>query len=270
MERIETGTTTERRTRCLIFIGMCVLFAGWFGYDGWVKWPASNRAWAIDNAPASFGEVRAKSANTVRTNPKVTLATWNKLSSALEAQKSMTREDLVGMLGEPALVARNDAAGTEELMFIGPALFVHAVVRNNVVLPADVNGKANEEHSEGSIRWQRGLTYILLAVVVLGLLQFVRITRTKVVLDEQGLTYNGKRIAWDDMTGLSIGDFDRKGWVELEYRAGDETDVLRIDNYKVNAFRPIVSALCERKGFVSPYDAAARDESSGEGDAGNV
>jgi len=116
-----------------------------------------------------------------------------------------------------------------------------------------VQVEENRDRSEASIRGQKVFATLVGAVALVGLIQLIRIVRTRVVLDDEGLTYNGKLVRWEDMTALDSERYHEKGWVDLEYTANGAKTYLRIDNYKVKAFKEIVSAICERKGFPSPF-----------------
>jgi hypothetical protein len=41
---LQTGTTAQRRNRILFLTVLCVIFCGWFAYDGWYKYPRENEA----------------------------------------------------------------------------------------------------------------------------------------------------------------------------------------------------------------------------------
>jgi hypothetical protein len=242
MNRIETGTTGERWVRCLVFVGLCVVFGAWFAYDGWVSYPAKNLQWAVQELPP-----RPPDAPKITTNPNVTgkniLPILRKVA---DPKVTLTRSQVIGLLGNPAY--QNNE--TNELYFVGPAAVVQVRLAGDRVVDAKV--KESHEHSEADINNQKRLSVILAVVAVIALVQFVRIISTRVVLDDEGYNFNGRLVTWDAMTGLNSDRYHEKGWVDLEYKDGEETVTLRIDNYKVRAFKEIVNAICERKGFPNP------------------
>jgi hypothetical protein len=89
--------------------------------------------------------------------------------------------------------------------------------------------------------------------------------RTRVVLDDNGLSYNRLHIPWEAMTGLRAKDYSRKYWVDLEYTAGDVTRSLRLDSFHIQQFNEVLAAICERKGFPSPVEASGPKEDTGGG-----
>jgi len=66
-------------------------------------------------------------------------------------------------------------------------------------------------------------------------------------IDDEGMVYDGQRIAFADM--VSLRDYSPKGWIDLYYRVGEREKRLRLDNEKVLRFDEIVDALCKAKGF---------------------
>jgi hypothetical protein len=257
MERIESGTTGERRIRCLIFIAMCVIFCVWFAYDGWVGYAQENLKWAAQNLPPG-----APPMDELKTNPKVTLASLVKFRDRVKIEgKVFTRDDFDALFGEPAYVDTNGDETT--LYYIGPAVFLSVMLSDGQFVyqgeqrfKEKVKAEENRQHGEGSIRAQQNWSIGLGIIIIIAILQFIRIVRTKVVVDDEGLTYNSKRIPWDAMVELDASRYHSKGWVELEFTAGDETDSLRIDSYKVQKFREVVGAIVERKGFADPFESA--------------
>lgn len=254
MDRIETGTTNERKVRTLIFVLMLTAFGLYFLYDGFKGYPAKNLEFLRQKLPAAPTKPLA-------TNPKITKASLEELKARAQADlKPIPRAELLELLGEPAY----EDAAKQELYFIGPAVFCRIQLRDGSLKldypeqwERTVFAEESDKYRESDIEGQKLWAKIVLIAAVIGLIQLIRIVRTKVVVDDEGLLYNGRRIAWDAMTALDISKYRQKGWVDLEYRDGEETEVLRIDNYKVNAFRDVVSALCARKAFPSPFAEAA-------------
>ena len=112
-------------------------------------------------------------------------------------------------------------------------------------------------HSKDDIR---GQFYWAAGTVVLSLYFFLRVFRAaklRAVVDEEGMTYGGRRIAFDDM--VSLRDYNRKGWVDLYYRAGGQEKKLRIDNQKIARFEEIAELICDQKGFENPLKTVAAD-----------
>lgn len=104
---IKSGPTRERQIRMSVFFLMCVVFAGWFGYDGKWGYPAKNLEWAREAMPGEAPDFQA--------DPKMMANNLKQLS------EGMTVEQLTDLLGEPVFVQ------PKELKFTGPEL--EAIVR---------------------------------------------------------------------------------------------------------------------------------------------
>ena len=244
MQRIESGTTGERKIRSGLFTLMCAVFAGYFYLDGWYRYPAQNREWAMQFLPQEAPR------DQVVTSPRVTRRNLEALRARVfQPGQPVSRQELLERLGPPAYEAPDG-----DLYFIGPAMFFHADLQAGQLVPAGWKNPVVEgvKHTESDIRWNRWLAPILGVVVVISLIRLVRILRARAVLDDSGLTYGGKFVSWESMTGIDAGDYARKGWLDLRYTEGGQTRTLRLDNYEIREFRPIVAAICERKGFPSP------------------
>lgn len=89
MMRIESGSTGERKIRTGLFVVMCLAFAGWFAYDGFVGYPSANLEWALSAMP--------EKPEHPTTTPQASVATLTTV------QPGMSEAELRGLLGEPAL-----------------------------------------------------------------------------------------------------------------------------------------------------------------------
>ena len=89
--RIESGTTNDRRLRLLLFLVMCLVFALWFGYDGFRGYPAGNLEKALENMPVKPPNPRI--------NPRA-------IKQDLEEKitEGMTIEELTASFGDPLLI----------------------------------------------------------------------------------------------------------------------------------------------------------------------
>jgi hypothetical protein len=239
--KIESGTTTEHRVRLGIFLAMCVVFAGYFGYDGLWGYPGQNREWARQGIDVP-GDKKAD----IWTNPKVLV------SEAVQIEEGMTEDEVRSRLGEPAVVV--EAAGlprSKDHWYVGPAAYARIQFSDGKVR-GKVHPVENETKSESDIRFQKILGLILGVVSLVVGAYYIRINTWKTVVDESGLTSKGHHVPWDHMTGLDTSDYDRKGWLDVVYGRNGDTDTLRLDSYHIDRFDEIVNTICERKGFACP------------------
>lgn len=311
--RIESGSTGERKARVGIFLVMCVMFSGWFAYDGLITYPRKNLDWArqaMVDAPTELQpnpRVKGEALRDLREGPiargetptlealreqfgeptyvqpgrliyagpqlsvtvvvddgkVVTVKPPEKLSHPPDAPNySVTPEKIERIkpgMSEAELTLELGSNATREpqkYWFVGPAGFLMAPVEGGkVVGKPDV--QLSKEYSEGDIFVQKALS-VILAFVSLGVgWMFLQALRLKVVLDDAGLTYNGRSIGWDQMQALDTARYLEKGWVDLVYDDGGTQRVQRIDSYHVARFKEIVAAICERKGFTLPTAQSA-------------
>lgn len=251
--QIQSGITSWWRNRHLLFLGMLLAFAGWFGYDGFIKYPAENRAWAAQAIGISASELQ--------TNPLVTKSTIIEMNKELSG-KAMTFEEC-RVIHEKYLGKASYQKG-DQSWWVGPAMYLK--LDPSYEAPPDSTGQKarwrelvepEASRREGQILGQKW--WSLGIVILAGLigLKLLFVMRTKVVLDEVGLQYNSKSISWEAMTGLRSDDYERKSWVDLEYTAGDVTRSIRLDSLHIDKFKEILTAICDRKGFKNPLPEAA-------------
>jgi hypothetical protein len=243
---IESRSTAWWRNRTIMFLVMFLAAGIWFAYDGYVKYPAENLKWAksaMTNPPSDL-----------RPNPRVIGANLQRLvdnyNAASKAGKNLTVAELKSCLGDPSVVQGR------ELWFVGPAAYLRAIEQDNGKVLLDSPQVATKP-SENSIWWQKATAAVAFLVAGWAAVNLVRALRTHVVLDDAGLKYNSRLIPWDAMTGLRTERYKPKGWVELDYTADGAARSIRLDSFHLENFDPILTAICERKGFPSPLTAAA-------------
>ncbi len=237
---IESGTTSDRRNRIIMSLGLLLLFGGWFAYDGFVSYPAKNMKWArqfLNSVPGMADRAD------LRTNPQA------RLDALRQVKQDMPLDDVKRLLGEPTFENGTDYC------YIGPASFGWYAVRDGKV--AEIKRvEENSEPSEGDVRNNRYISAVL-ALVALGVfLHLIRVLRSRIVLDDAGLRIRGQTIGWGDMQGLDAREYARKGWIDLQC-AGSQS--VRLDGYEIDRFDEIVGEICNRKGFASPL-APPEDE----------
>ena len=240
---IVSGTTPDRRNRIIIFLALFGLFAGWFGYDGFVRYPAKNMAWArqylasIENFPPL---------DQIKANPKATLEHLNKV------KPGMTTAEIKTLLGEPAF------QDSKNCCYIGVASFGWFTLNGDKI--AEVKKvQMNSEPTESDIANQKRISFIAGGAALLALIHLLRVLKSRTVLDDQGLQVSGKLVGWDAMRSLDASQYAQKGWLDLEYALGDTTAIVRLDSYHIDLFDEIVTEICQRKEFASPLSASMSD-----------
>lgn len=250
---IESGPTGERKVRTLLLFLMVAVFSAWFAYDGWVGYPKSNYK-------EHLGQLTKEERETVGdlpVYPTVTQHNWEpafeSIKQAPDAQRRAMLEELFG--------AKPSYENVEALYYFGPAYRVKVALNDGVPALPMVGSSATK--SETSIQWQLYLA-VVLAVVSVYLLWFVSgVFRTHLVLDDSGLTLNGRDpIAWDAMKRLDISRFADKGWVDLHYDENGAESKLRLDEYHLAKFDDVIDEICARKGFENPLPVEESEHQS--------
>jgi hypothetical protein len=260
---IQSGITSWWRNRHLLFLAMLLAFAGWFGYDGFVKYPAENRAWAAQAIGAAPTDIQV--------NSQLTRSKADEIGKELGG-RPITFEECRATLEKH--VGKPSYQKGDQYWWVGPAMYIK--LDPNYVSPPDSTGHtahwlqradAPPGSQESQILGQKWWAMGILGLAVLVALKLALVMRTKVVLDDAGLRYKSKSISWDAMTGLRSDDYARKFWVDLEYTAGDVTRSLRLDSLHIAKFKEILTAICERKGFKNPLTETKPEAQAEDGDS---
>lgn len=258
MSLLESGPARFDRNYLLVIGIVCVALAGYFVYDGAYGYYQDNRQEA-----------------------ETELARWTTLSvdelgksltrqdfEQLRASSPTTRDQVRAALGEP--LPPKDAAARPDNVERFASIYGMAVVPFTPTGRVSVRGMQWQPwgHSRDEIDTQY---YWALVPGLIALYFFVRVYRAatlRAAIDEEGMTYGGRRIAFAEM--VSLRDYNRKGWVDLYYRAGEREKRLRIDNQKIARFDEIAELICEKKGFANPIKAAEEERDTEEEEGGQA
>src|SRR5262249_25160781 len=127
---------------------------------------------------------------------------------AARVKEGISRGQVHLELGTPATV-REKAA-----WYVGPAAYGCFELAEGKLARA-IKVEASENHTEKDIAWQKWIAAFLSIASLIVASKFLGAVRTRALLDDTGLTYNGKQIPWDNMTALNIAEYRDKGWVDL-------------------------------------------------------
>ena len=238
--RLESGPA---RTDMLWNAGVvvaCVALAGWFVYDWRIGYPRDNREVAQRRLAELLGDP-GRIPDPLPERP--TKDDFTRLRKRSVTDLGEVRREL----GEPLISKR--AAGREVDYYAsayGMGMIPH--VGNRVI--TDEIRWDKWEHTYAEIQQQYWCAIIALLFAAYFAWRTFRAATLRVVLDEEGIDYAGKRIAWEAIDRLD--NYSPKGWVDIFYRLGDRERKLRLDNQKVARFDEIIDAICQRKGLADP------------------
>lgn len=236
--RLESGPAKADRNWQIVRAAIFLAFALWFVYDGLIGWPNENREEAkkiLENREYE-GDVTFDDLGDQPDEATLT---------QLRAGGATTQDELRRILGQPTRV-RRDGTGEVTEYYASRWGVISASVKNGRIVPESLAWKKWYK-DRGEIRGQFAFAAIPLPFVLYFLWRLYKAVTLRVVIDDEGMTYAGRRIAFADMTDLR--DYSPKGWIDLYYKVGESERKLRLDNEKVRLFDEIVAAICEKKGF---------------------
>jgi len=239
--RLESGPARFDQLYYTGFFLLCFGFGLYFFYDWKIGYPDKNaeeaRQWLITKMPP------ANVPDELPEHP-----TRGDYIAALKANPR-TAKDLRDALGEPLITAPGEG-GRTWVYFVSKYGRGEVPLRGEQIVTGEVEMWKKWHKTQGEVGQQFwcGLLAILLSLWVLRLA--VRAFTLRIVLDDAGLDYGGKRIALDAMTRLA--DYSPKGLVSLYYKEGAAEKKLRLDNHKIARYEEIVDAIAEAKGFENP------------------
>lgn len=250
--RIESGPTRERKVRTSITFLLVVLMAVWFAYDGLIGYPAKNKAEHLEQLTPEERE----QAGDVRICERVAKDGIPAAKEAIRPRDlARQREALEKLYGEPP-----SFEGVDAWYYFGPAYRMKFILKRGR-LDEVIGQKAQKAAYD--IWIQQALATGLGVVALFAGWHLVRVVRTRLVLDEQGLVYRGRGpIGWDAMKALQTASFRKKGWVDLIYEDRGAERRLRLDEYHVAKFDEVMDEMCARKGFENPLPAEEDKEPS--------
>lgn len=240
--RIESGCSKSELIRAYLTALVVTGMAVYFFYDGFIGYPQENLEWAIENLPEE-----------PENRPEINRAVTASKHKAVEAkvQKGADTDDILAILGQPSYEK------DEQQWYIGPGGFIELKVAGNRIRETKY---VKADHSEAQLLLQKVLGLICLPIGLYLLLKATKFSRLRVVLDDTGLSYSGRpTISWEAMTGLNISNYANKAWVNVEHTGGSP---LKIDGYRIDKFDDLVKAICEKKGFESPFTSEDGSEPS--------
>jgi hypothetical protein len=241
---IRSRTTVEHVIRKGILTLMVTAFAVAFAYDGLYRYPHKN----LEEALRKF-DLKPES------DPPINRAVTSK--SVGWIKKGTFLKDVTDRFGEPGW----KTPGSSTVYYFGPAYALALTTSANLIL--NVEGHEAKVKSAYDLAVQKILAVLLTILAVPLIIHYVRVLTYKAHLSENGLKLTGKPfVPFDAMKSMDSSAYKRKGWLDIAFTLEGVDRTLRLDDYKIRQFRPIVAAICERTGFESPLDQKDNDEAS--------
>lgn len=239
---IETGCPKGELIRAYLMAFVVCGGSVYFFYDGYIGYPQKNLEWAIENLPEE-PETRPE------IKPNITSATHTTVEG--KVKEGATPDEIIAIIGAPSFQT------DEQHWHIGPGGYIELKVAGTRIIESKY---VKADHSEAQLLLQKVLGLICVPIGLLLLFKAVKLAGLKVVLDDNGLNYAGRpAISWDAMTGLNISKYAGKAWVSVEHSGGSP---LKLDGYRIEKFDELVKAICEKKGFESPFGSTGDADAS--------
>jgi hypothetical protein len=247
MQPIVSGTTTERIVRTSIVTVMFLGFSAYSFYDGYVGYPRQN---VVARLKTEF------SAEPSHALPPISEAAVEGAETEIELGRPV--ESLKDQFGVEPLKHVDATTSAESYYIFGPGGQIRVSTARGQVTKAEF--LKGPKHSEADLLTQK---FMGIAVGLVGLVMFIhwlRVVLTRAELNEQGLKVRGKPLVpFDAMKAFHSDDFRKKGWMDLEYDLNGTTGRVRLDDYVLKQFNPILDAICARTGLPDPRPAPATE-----------
>lgn len=248
--RVESGPAKWDFYR---YLAMTLVFIGWWAYcyyDGTWGWVNKNREEARAQLVPKVGETREIPDELGQTPTKP------------EAQAILgTRPDVTELrrrFGEPFFTSAGERPDETVEYYVSDYGMLEVTKRFNRVVKDGIKWTGWYK-TKAQIEQQYYWGAAGLVIAAIAGFYFVRAARFRLVVDDQGLDFNGRRIPFERMTGFS--NYSRKGWIDLNYGADKP---LRLDNQQVAKFDETIDAICQAKGFPDPRRDVAIDLAEGD------
>lgn len=252
MQRIESPTSREHLGRLLFFLVACIGLGSYFLYDGYIGWPRANVPKLVEDfrpvpSEAEIEALKHKIRGDITSASKSEISPTDALSTVRDK------------LGEPA---HEDKEGEGAWYYLGRGGMLTVRHKDDTVTAVEWK---DGSHLERDLQTQTLFAAICGVAALITLVALVRALRIKTVVSDEGLSpAPGRLIPWDAMQGLDTATYKPKGWVILTHDEGGGKVETRLDSYRIRDFRAVMGALCERKGFASPFEAPPRVEDTPE------
>jgi hypothetical protein len=240
--RIESGCPKGELIRAYLTALIVCGGSVYFFYDGFIGYPRENLEWAIENLPE-------EPETPPDIKPNITGATH--ITVEEKVKSGATPDEIIALIGAPSYQT------AEQHWHIGPGGYIDLKIAGSKIVESSY---VKADHSEAQLLLQKVLGLICLPIGLYLVFKAVKLAGLKIVLDDDGLSYSSQpTLRWDAMTGLNISNYASKAWVNVEHTGGGP---VKLDGYRIDKFDELVKAICEKKGFESPFGSPGETDAS--------
>lgn len=252
MQPIVSGTTTERIVRTSIVTVMFLGFSAYSFYDGYVGYPKQNLTERLRTdfaaaAPQTLPPISEKVVEGAET----------------DIQPGSPVSGLADQFGIEPLKHTDPASRAESYYLFGAGGHIKVTTARGEITKAEF--LKGPKHTEADLLAQKVMG---IGVGLVGLIMFahwLRVILTRAELNDEGLQLRGRPfVPFSAMKAFHAADFRKKGWMDLEYEVGGASRTVRLDDYVIKKFNPILDEICARTGLPDPRPAPAEQEPAGE------
>lgn len=143
--------------------------------------------------------------------------------------------------------------GDVAYFFVSAYGMVTAPAKGETIDPARLNWTKwymSKSEVDGQVLW--GSIAVLIGLCFVP--GMVKAFALRVEIDDEGMTYAGKRIPFSAMKRFD--NYSPKGWVDLIYEIDGREAKLRLDDHRVREFNGIIDEICKEKGLPDPRTPA--------------
>lgn len=244
----EAGTPRGSKLYLVVVTAVCLILSVYFFYHGGLTHPWFNLSWDASYPQRNIDAALVQLTGIVPGRPTFGEHPQDEDYRALVAARPASRKEIEQRLGPPAHTA-SAADGTTTDYYVSLYGLIRVTSSAERVVENGISWTPwGKSKSEMTVQIWCGI-----ASGIIGLFfayKSYRAARLRVLVDPTGLTYDGRRIEFASVRGLS--GYNPKGWIDVEHERGGSVAKLRLDNQRVERFDDIVAAICAARGFPNP------------------
>ncbi len=230
MDTLVSPQTTDRIVRTLLRALLFAGFAGFFAYDGFIGYPQDNLEKAAEKLDPIPDELPPMS-------DTLTVAQCDEITKDAKENRR-TRSNIVEKIGEPGWTSPR---GDEMVYFAKSGTFT-INLRGDLVIGASYKKGV---HDANSLVTQKVIAIVLTPIALWQLIEFLLALTGRTVITDRELKLRGRKpIPLSDISHIDVALWDKKGIVELTYTDNGQDQKVKIDDYRIRDFRPLMDKIC--------------------------